>query len=1831
MEQDNFRARLMTMRGSRYKEVCIVFSLSLSLCLFLATTACRGDSVIVFNEIHYHPLAREAELEWVELHNQMAVDVDISGWYLSDAVFFQFPGETIIPGGAYLVVALNPAALEAEAGIAGAFGPFVGRLDNSGENLELRDHNARLMDGVSYRSGGRWPVAADGSGVTLSKLDPDTRSSKTGSWTISSRVGGTPGAVNFPGEAGDAGGGPQGLVSYWNFDGAGNGAVDSAGGNDGTLGSGARRVEGITGGGALRFDNTSNALVNVGSGTGNSFSFGAGVTIEALVTPGWSGSEGDSDTIFRKEDGRRRILLGFQHDDNAGTRDVAIAPELQPTLSFGLNVGNAYSELDMPLDGENGRPTLASLQDGRAHHIAATYQASTGLKAIYVDGRRVFSATLAEGDTISSGGAATAYIGNMSGRREPFTGVIDEVAVWQRALSSEEIRAHHGLFSDGENYFAEPGAVDPGELALSINETQLSADGAGRVEIYNRGSRQSLEGFVLSSHGAEAGEYVFPDLVLDRGEFHVLDEAILGFSLAPSNRLFLYAPCRCVVADAVRLDEGLRARVAGDGFSWAVPTGATFGMANEFDFNAQVVINEIFYNPFTEAAATAEPVVGEIIVPIDNVWSFDASGAGHESAWRAPDFDDGDWETGQALLYHETSSLPADKNTELPLGATTYYFRSEFELDDDPGNVELFLRTVIDDGAVVYLNGAEVLRLRMPDGDVAPDTFARASVGNASWEGPFPASTASLRNGTNTLAVEVHQRTSGSSDVVFGLQVSVLETAVKPIGEKPGDSREKWIELFNKGDEGVSLTGWSLTSGVRYSFEPGEAIGPGEYLVVAADREHLRSLHPEIRIVGDFEGRLSGRSDHIVLRDQLGNPADEVRYYDDRPWPGYADGGGSSLELRDPDAGNNNPGAWADSDEGARTQWETYTYRETARANVGPTRWREFCLGLLRGGEVLIDDISVVEDPGGAGRQLISNGNFQAGSSGWRLLGNHGHSEVVEDPADPANRVLHLFATGATEHMHNHVETTLAGGASVTNGRVYEISFRARWLAGSNQVHTRLYFNRCPRTTLVERTETSGTPGARNSTFTANAGPTFRGLRHQPVVPVGGEPVTVSIVIEDPDGVRTARIRYSVEGGAWREADMASAGGGVYQGTIPGQSASRTVQFYIEAEDGLDVVADWPAGGVDSRALYRTRDGQARLGELHNIRIIMTPDDISRLYQTTNVMSNGLSGATVVYNEREVFYDAGVRLRGSERGRPTSNRVSFNIRFPADHLFRGVHRSVGIDRSGGWSGLVPSQSQDEILIKHFAQYAGGVPSMYDDLCRVIAPRSQHTSNALLMMAKYGNVYLDSTFENGSDGTNFKLELIYHPTTANAQGYKNPQPDGVIGSDFRNLGDDKEPYRWNFLIKSNRDRDDYSKLIALCKAFSASSASLDAETRAIMDVDIWMRTMAVYSLGGVNDAYTYGNNHNLMVHAPAGDGKVMAMLWDTDFSFTRSATSGLWGDQGLRRIIEIPANTRRYYGHLDDIIDKSYNVDYMRHWIEHYGSMTGRNFGGILNYIRTRAGFVRGRLPSAVNFRITTNGGNDLTVNSLAVTLEGEGGIDVQDIAVGGSEAPLEAAWSSLSRWRLIIPVVPGENEITLLGLATDSEVSATDSITVTSTASFPVPALLSVDPAEAVAGEIVALTGRDLYPGLEVFFGGAPSPSVVFDPDGGGRRVLAEVPTLPSGPAPITARNTGSASSGSLAFVIVEAGGVFIRGDFNMDGQVDISDPVALLQHLYLGNPGTCLDAGDVNDNEVLDITDAIRILAFLFQQGQVPAAPFPVAGIDPDDGGALGCEAGAR
>jgi hypothetical protein len=161
-------------------------------------TARAVDSVVVFNEIHYHPATNETAAEWIELHNQMAIDIDLSAWEITGNIGYTFAEGTIILAGGYLVIASDPVTLASGTGITNLVGPFTGRLNNAQGTVRLRDRNGRLMDELEYRDGGKWPVAADGSGATLAKRDPNSTSGPPEHWTSSVLSGGTPGGRNFP-------------------------------------------------------------------------------------------------------------------------------------------------------------------------------------------------------------------------------------------------------------------------------------------------------------------------------------------------------------------------------------------------------------------------------------------------------------------------------------------------------------------------------------------------------------------------------------------------------------------------------------------------------------------------------------------------------------------------------------------------------------------------------------------------------------------------------------------------------------------------------------------------------------------------------------------------------------------------------------------------------------------------------------------------------------------------------------------------------------------------------------------------------------------------------------------------------------------------------------------------------------------------------------------------------------------------------------------------------------------------------------------------------------------------------------------------------------------------------------------------------------------------------------------------------------------------------------------------------------------------------------------------------------------------------------------------
>ena len=85
---------------------------------------------------------------------------------------------------------------------------------------------------------------------------------------------------------------------------------------------------------------------------------------------------------------------------------------------------------------------------------------------------------------------------------------------------------------------------------------------------------------------------------------------------------------------------------------------------------------------------------------------------------------------------------------------------------------------------------------------------------------------------------------------------------------------------------------------------------------------------------------------------------------------------------------------------------------------------------------------------------------------------------------------------------------------------------------------------------------------------------------------------------------------------------------------------------------------------------------------------------------------------------------------------------------------------------------------------------------------------------------------------------------------------------------------------------------------------------------------------------------------------------------------------------------------------------------------------------------------------------------------------------------------------------------------------------------------------------------------------------------------------------------------------------------IFIRGDGNADGLVDLSDAVYILSYLFLGNDEpTCPASADANASDALDVSDATFILNFRFVDGTAPAPPFPGCGTNLEHLGELECE----
>ncbi|HEY0550209.1 MAG TPA: immunoglobulin domain-containing protein [Verrucomicrobiae bacterium] len=189
------------------------------------------------------------------------------------------------------------------------------------------------------------------------------------------------------------------------------------------------------------------------------------------------------------------------------------------------------------------------------------------------------------------------------------------------------------------------------------------------------------------------------------------------------------------------------------------------------------------------ALGSAAPAIAQSCVLFSQtnaVWRYEQINSLDGVPWQVLAFNDSAWPQGLGLLAAETNpNITPLIHTALTLGRTTYYFRRHFTWPGNPANAVLTFRCRIDDGAVLYLNGSEIRRIRMDPPPTVYSTLANANpppATDAELDDVFSITNSpALASGDNLIAVEVHQITTNSSDIVWGMSLESPTLGTAPV------------------------------------------------------------------------------------------------------------------------------------------------------------------------------------------------------------------------------------------------------------------------------------------------------------------------------------------------------------------------------------------------------------------------------------------------------------------------------------------------------------------------------------------------------------------------------------------------------------------------------------------------------------------------------------------------------------------------------------------------------------------------------------------------------------------------------------------------------------------------------------------------------------------------------------------------------------------------------------------------------------------------------------------------------------------------------------------
>lgn len=314
-------------------------------------------------------------------------------------------------------------------------------------------------------------------------------------------------------------------------------------------------------------------------------------------------------------------------------------------------------------------------------------------------------------------------------------------------------------------------------------------------------------------------------------------------------------------------------------------------------------------------------------------WRYYDRGSLNNTGWQKTDYNDSEWSSGAAPLGYFTDGK-RDYNTTLNYGTNanskrpTYYFRTHVNLADEPLSNDIFeLNYVVDDGAIIYVNGTEAARYNMPSGNVTYSTYATSYAPGNPDSGTLNLPVSLFHKGDNLIAVELHNNAANSTDVYWSASLkrityegseiisteltydvpatsttsiiacftpSATQHTMAPVVinevsagnnvyvneyQKKGD----WIELYNTTDHEIDLAGMFLTDRLdkpqKYEIsaagtQASTLIPAHGYKVIWCDKlDTDRQLHASFKLDNDETTR------QVMLTASDGTWADTLSYF----------------------------------------------------------------------------------------------------------------------------------------------------------------------------------------------------------------------------------------------------------------------------------------------------------------------------------------------------------------------------------------------------------------------------------------------------------------------------------------------------------------------------------------------------------------------------------------------------------------------------------------------------------------------------------------------------------------------------------------------------------------------------------------------------------------------------------------------------------------------------------------------------------------------------------------------------------------------------------------